>query len=413
MTRRLLVPLAVLAAVGLGIALLAGGRGADAGGYRVDVVFDNARGLIPGQLVQVAGGRVGEIEEVGVTADFKARVSMVVDERFAPFRQDARCTIRPQGLIAENYVQCDPGRPGAPELEGEPPTVPVERTTQPVNLTDLFEIWNVPTRDRLSVLVSELGLSTAARGEDVNALLRRVNPALADARRVIRLLVDQRDDLTGAIDSSDRALARLAGHRDGVRALLRRAASVLTVTGNRRGELADTVWRLPGLLREARPALASLDTVAEHGIPLLASLNRSAPTVLALTEDAPALARAARPTLARLRPVLAEGTGVVDRAVPLSRALRVYARQSLPSARIAGRLLPNLDERGFPDNLARFFFYATLATARFDATSHILPAHVDFLPCSTYATTPQPGCRAGGSPEGGATARVLDYLLDR
>ena len=44
--------------------------------YRVDVVFDDARGLVPGQLVQIAGARVGTIEDVSVTRDFKARIHM-------------------------------------------------------------------------------------------------------------------------------------------------------------------------------------------------------------------------------------------------------------------------------------------------------------------------------------------------
>lgn len=404
----------LVAAVIAGVVLL-GGRGAGAGGgYRVDVIFDNARGLIPGQLVEIAGGRVGEVEEVSVTEDFQARITLVVDERFAPFRADARCTIKPQGLIAENYVQCDPGRPGRPELrgrDGRPPTVPVDQTTQPVNLTDLFEVWNVPTRQRLAALLTELGISVAGRGQDIDAVLRRANPALDGARRVIATLERQREDLLAAIDSSDAALARLVGSRDEARRLVRGAADVLTTTGRRSAELARTVERLPGMLRDARPALAGLDAVAERGIPLLAALNRSAPTVLSLTREGPRLARAARPTLRRLAPVLDRGTRVVVQARPIARALRVYARQSLPSARIAGRLLPQLDERGFPDNFMRFVFYAALATARFDGTSHILPAHIGFTQCSAPAQ-PQPGCRAGGRPEDVRAAReLLDYLL--
>jgi ABC-type transporter Mla subunit MlaD len=290
----------LVAAVVAGVLVLSGGGDEAAGGtYRVDVVFDNARGLIPGQLVQVAGGRVGEVEEVAVTEDFKARISLSVDERFAPFRADARCTIKPQGLIAENYVQCDPGHPDEPELQGEdghPPTVPVERTTQPVNLTDLFEVWNVPTRHRLAALVSQLGIGLAARGQDLDAILRRANPALESARRVIRTLTDQREELLASIDSSDAALARLVEHRGATRRLVRSAASVLTTTGQRSTEIAQTIERLPGLLRDAQPALASLDAVAERGIPLLAAVNRSAPTVLDLTVEGPRLARACSPT---------------------------------------------------------------------------------------------------------------------
>ena len=62
------------------------------------------------------------------------------------------------------------------------PKLPVERTTQPVALTDLFEIWNAPTRDRLQILLSTLGIATSARGEDLNAILRRAMMAELDRR---------------------------------------------------------------------------------------------------------------------------------------------------------------------------------------------------------------------------------------
>ena len=48
-----------------------------------------------------------------MTPDFKARIEATVDSRFMPFHKDATCTIRPEGLIAENYVDCDPGTPAA------------------------------------------------------------------------------------------------------------------------------------------------------------------------------------------------------------------------------------------------------------------------------------------------------------
>jgi virulence factor Mce-like protein len=410
----------VLAAAALfvagGIFLLAGGGEGEGGDrYRVDVVFDHARGLIPGQLVQIAGGRVGEIEEVSVTEDFKARLSLSVDGRFAPFREDARCTIRPQGLIAENYVECFPGTPDAAELRPEgddPPTVPVERTTQPVNLTDLFEIWNVPTRDRLQVLLSELGIATAARGADINAILRRANPALKQANAVISLLRDEKESLIAAVDATDEAVAGLAENRGSLKRVLRSAARILTRTGSHADDLSATVERLPGLLEAARPALARLSEVSQAGIPLLAQIHRSVPEVIRLTRTAPALAEAARPVLAKSGPVLDYGAGVVKRSVPLTKALSVYAKQALPSAKLAGELLPNLSERGFPDNLMRFFYHASIATARFDEVSHILPAHVVTSPCQEYARTPQPGCSANYTTTNAAARRVLDYLLD-
>lgn len=397
MRRRLPIVAGLAIAAAAALLLLAGGRPASEPDYRVDAIFDHARGLIPGQLVEVAGGRVGKIEDVSLTADNKARIQMKVDGRFAPFRADATCEIRPQGLIAENYVQCDPGTPRARALrgrDGKAPTVGVQRTREPVNLTDLFQIWNVPTRDRLSVLVSQLGLATAGRGQDLNAILRRANPTLATMRRLMDLLERQRDQVAAAVDSSDAAVAGLAGHERSLRRLLVHAAGVTTRTGRRSTDLARAIHELPPLLSRARPALRELDAVAEAGTPLLAQAHRAAPAVTSLTRDVVPLARAAGPALRASGPVLDRGARVILRARPLTRQLRTYAGESLEPAKVAGRLLPNLRDTGFSDNLLRFFYFSSLATAWFDDTSHILPAHILTIPCAMYSTKPVDGCNA-------------------
>jgi phospholipid/cholesterol/gamma-HCH transport system substrate-binding protein len=124
----------------LAVAIPTLGSGAQAADtYRVDAIFDTAKGIIPGQLVKIAGARAGTIKDVVLTDDHKARIQMEVDSKFAPFRSDAHCEIQPEGLISENFVQCLPGTPDGRELRaqgGEAATVPVENTSVPVSLTE-------------------------------------------------------------------------------------------------------------------------------------------------------------------------------------------------------------------------------------------------------------------------------------
>ncbi|MGI8921335.1 MAG: MlaD family protein [Solirubrobacteraceae bacterium] len=374
--------------------------------YQVDVIFDNARGLVPGQLVEIAGARVGSISDVTLTPDYKARVEMQIDGRFAPFRADASCSIRPQGLIAENSVLCDPGSPSAPQLVtsgGHHPTVPVTRTTEPVNLTDLFNIWDQPTRERFAVLISELGLAGSAEGQDLNSILLRTNPTLALARRVIGILQRQSAQLASSIDSTGAVVSQLAGRASRVRDFVDRAANVTTVTATHAGNLAAAIHGLPGLLATAQPALIQLDAVARSGTPLLAQLRAAAPGLNRLGVDLVPFARAATPALARIGATLVQGAGVARKAVPVSRVLASYAHQSLPVAQVAGRLFVNLRARGFAESLVSFVYYAAAATARFDSVSHIIPAHVFLSPCGIYSATPTPGCSANYSATAAAT----------
>lgn len=405
--RRLTLAGMVAVAACAAIAAIAVSSSSGESKYSVDVIFDDSRGLSAGQLVEVAGAKVGTIADVSVTRDYKARVHLRVDRKFAPFRKNAKCAIKPQGLIAENYVDCDPGTPSAPELRsagGQAPTVAVERTTQPVNLTDLFEVWNTPTRQRATVLFSMLGMATSGRGSDLNAVLRRLNPSLALARRTIGLLARQRDELAATVDATSETARALARRPEDTRSLLRHAGRVTTQTASHRRALGEGVRRLPALLRRSVPALHKLDAVMVSGRPLLDQIGLAAPDLNRLAPDVPRLASRARPTLRRLAPVLRRGAVISRRAAPLAKALRDYTHASLPSSRQAGQIFPTLEGRGFNSGLLTLFYNLALAGARYDDTSHVLPAHVGLTACTTYATTPQKECGAGTGVTAGGPA---------
>jgi virulence factor Mce-like protein len=413
--RRLGALVVVLAAALATVALVRHDGGSATPDYHVDAIFDDARGLVPGQLVKIAGARVGTISDVRLTPGYRARVEMSVDGRFAPFHADATCTIRPQGLIAENYVECDPGTQDARLLaaaRGEAPTVPVGHTTEPVNLTDLFNIFNTPTRDRFSVIVNELGIATAGRGDDINEILRRAAPALGATRKALEIVNGQRAQLAMMIRASDRLLGRLAPHRRRAQQFLDRAASVTDEVAQHRDALSETVAGLPALLHETRGALGRLDTVAKAGTPLLRSLRAAAPALNRVSRDIPAFGRAAPAATAGLGAALHRGTTASSRLRPVVRTLRDYAVGSLRGSQLSGRLYGNLRDRGFVESLLSLFYYVGSATSRFDSVSHILPAHeLATGACTNYATAPVAGCSANYS--GASARRVLDYMLGR
>src|SRR6185295_19744110 len=118
------------------------------GTYRVRAIFENAFSVIPGEDVKVAGVKVGKVDDLDVTPDQKAAVVLRIDKPgFKDFRRDAECTIRPQSLIGEKFVECTPTQPRpenaqpAPKLrkidrgEGKGQyLLPVSQTSKPVDL---------------------------------------------------------------------------------------------------------------------------------------------------------------------------------------------------------------------------------------------------------------------------------------
>src|ERR1700742_3193997 len=78
--------------------------------------FDNACGLVKDAPFKVAGCPAGKITSIDLNQnDFHAVVTVQVTTKgFGAFRSDASCQSRPQSLIGEYFVDCQPGQSGKP-----------------------------------------------------------------------------------------------------------------------------------------------------------------------------------------------------------------------------------------------------------------------------------------------------------
>ena len=373
---------------------------------RVDAIFDTAKGIVPGQVVKVAGARVGTVSDVRLTDDFKARIQLDIDPRFTPFREDARCDIQPEGLISENFVQCDPGTVEASELKGQrgaAPTVAVARTSSPVNLTDLFEIWEAPVRDRLRILLNTLGGGVAGRGEDLNGLLRRANPTLGLMHDAVGILEEQKTELQDSVVQAKAITKELARQPERLQAFVDEGADVFEITANRRERLREGIRELPSTLGTTRSTLAALDTFARQGAPLSRRIAASAAPLDGLLAQIPPAARAGLPALRALGRTGDRARPAVRSARPVARRLASFAKKARPTLALTDRVLTDGRRRGLAENLLSFAYYAAAATSRYDAISHIFPANIIASNCGQFATTTDPACDANFTRDG-ATA---------
>ncbi len=376
-------------------ASIIGAPAQSAGSYRVDAIFDTAKGIIPGQVVKIAGARVGSIEDVVLTKDYKARIVMSVPRQFT-FHEDASCNIQPEGLISENFVQCEPGSPGRPELEGDPaPTVPVERTAVPVSITDLFKIFQADVRQRFTVALTAVGGGLAARGDDLNDIILRSNPTLAAVRRLTKDLAAQKAQISAAVRDTDTLVASLAKRKDKVTDFIEQAERVTAQTADKRAPLAETIRRLPPLLDQTDIAIGDLNRLTREGQPLLAELRAAAPGLERLLIEVGPFARAARPSLIRLGETAQLGRRTTKVAAPVVALLRRFTTVAGPAGATLADVLESLRDAGGIEYLGRFVYFSAAATSRYDSTAHILPAHaIDGGQCGMIQTTPIPGCNA-------------------
>lgn len=265
--RRALYSLIVVFVVAAVAAAVGAGGDDDGGGYRVRAVFDNASFVIAGEDVKVAGVNVGKIDSLDV--DDKKRAVVVLrieDPAFVPFRKDATCRIGLQSLIGEQFVECEPTQvrggdaqpaPELPEIaDGEPGAgqhlLPVSRTSSPVGADLLNTIMRVPQRQRLPLIINELGAGLSGNGEALRAALTRSSPALQQADKLVAILAKQNETLGRLTDESDAILAPLAERRKSLTGFVKNAADAGAATARQGDALEASFARFPAFLRAAR-----------------------------------------------------------------------------------------------------------------------------------------------------------------
>jgi len=412
---RFLVPILLLVVIAVAVVLATRD---DEEPYLVRAIFDNAGFAIPGEDVKVAGVKVGKIDSLDVTKDFKAVVVLRIDdEAYQDFRRDAECMIRPQSLIGEKFVECEPtqarqaGTEPPPELEkidrgkGEGQyLLPVSQTSKPVDLDLINNITRQPQQARLSIILSELGAGVAGRGDDLNDVIRRANPALKEVDKVLRILASENDTLQKLAVDGDTVLAPLARERRRVTSALENSATVAQATAERSEALKADIEALPEFLRELRPTMVRLGGFADEATPVFADLGAQAPAINRFVAGIGPFAQAGIPAVQSLGDAAKVGIPAMRAALPIAKDLRTFAKQVRPVASTAAALLDSLREtRGF-ERALDYAFYQVAAVNGFDSFGHYLRAGLIVNQCSTYAVNPTPGCTANFAPAS-ATSR--------
>jgi phospholipid/cholesterol/gamma-HCH transport system substrate-binding protein len=376
--------------------------------YRVRAIFDNAGFLIPGEDVKVAGVKVGSVDEVEVTPDFKAAVVMEIDDPgYQDFRADAECIVRPQSLIGEKFVECEPTQARA--VDAEPPgrlrriedgpgegqyLLPVENTSKAVDLDLLNNIMREPERERLSIILNELGVGLAGRGDDLNQVIKRANPALREVDEVLRLLARQNDQLEQLAVDSDTIMEPLARERAHVSSAIENMGEVAEATAERREDLEANVERLPRFLRELRPTMVRLGALSDEMTPVMSDLGDVAPDINRFLLELGPFSEAGVPAIDSLGEASKIGTPAIERSLPVIKDLRTLASAARPVGKTLAEVLLSFQRNDGIERAMDYIFFQAAAVNGFDSFGHYLRAGLIVNQCTTYAVEPTTGCSA-------------------
>jgi phospholipid/cholesterol/gamma-HCH transport system substrate-binding protein len=404
--RRVAIITAVLAAAA-GIAILGTGAG-DSSGYQVRAIFDNADFVIPGEDVKIAGVKVGSVDSLSVTKQKKAAIVLNITQGgFQDFRTDAHCTIRPQSLIGEKFVECTPTAPHPPGSSIPPklPAIksgdgkgqhylPVQNTSSPVDPDLINNILRQPNATRLALILNEFGTGLAGNGKALSETIRRANPALQSLDKVLNILANQNQVLADLARDSDTVLAPLSAQRQHVADFIVKSNTVNEATAERSAALQANLRLLPPFLQQLRPTMTRLSGLADEMTPVLQDLHAQAPAINRLIEQLGPFSQAGRPAIRSLGQASQVGIPAVRAFTPIVNQLNEFTRAAAPVASNLSQILKSFQQTGGVERLMDYIFFQVAAINGFDSLGHYLRAALLVNLCSSYATSPTSGCAA-------------------
>jgi ABC-type transporter Mla subunit MlaD len=415
--------LVILAVLGVCAAafVLAGASDQRSDGRTYELVFDNAFGLVKGGDFRVGGVNAGQTTDFGIEKEKgespKAIVTVEVTKPgFGDFRKDASCEIRPQSLIGEYYVDCQPGESDERLKDGG--RVPVEQNSSTIPTDIVNNIMRRPYRERFRLILTELGTGLAGRPDDLQEVLQRAHPGLRETSKVLRILGDQNEVIKNFITDSDTVVAELEKNKRDVARWVHEAGDAAEISATRRNELRASFQRFPEFLDELRPTMARLGELADEQTPLMADLRRAAPDLDTFFTRVGPFSEASRPAVRSLgeagevgtrafregRQEIAElrtlAAGAPELAKPLRQFLqtaddRKRAIENDPRAKATAPPAPDPtavpNEGGFTafEGIWNYFYWQTLSINMLDDTAHMLRAGLTVTPdCARWRNEP-------------------------
>jgi phospholipid/cholesterol/gamma-HCH transport system substrate-binding protein len=289
---------AVVAAIVVVAILLFGGGG---GGYTVKAHFLNAGQLVAGNQVEIGGTPVGTVDDIQLSPDGQAVVTLTINDENAPLRQGTRATVRQASLsgIANRYVDLSMP-PGDSSNTSEIPdggSIGVERTTTAVDLDQVFAIFDPHTRTAVQDFFKNSAAEFKGKEEQQRLAYHYLNPALSTSSRLFNELNRDNPLLSHFLIDSSKLVTALAEKRDDLSALIANANSTFRALGNQKVALAEAISRLPGFMRQANTTFVDLRSALDDLDPLVNASKPVAKKLGPFLNELRPLARDARPTV--------------------------------------------------------------------------------------------------------------------
>ncbi|HEY8466384.1 MAG TPA: MlaD family protein [Solirubrobacterales bacterium] len=297
--------------------------------YNISVQLPNAETLVPGNEVRIGGVRVGLVTSIRPASDpetgeARAVADLKLDPEVEPLPVDSTVVVRARSALGLKYLELVRGDSD----EGYEPgsVVPLAAARpEPVDIDDVLDTFDEPTRDAMQANLVEFGNALAGRGIDLNMALGELPGALRKLEPVMRNLAAPRTDLAGFVRGASAAAAEVAPVAEEQARMFASLDTTFTALARVAPFVQETIVETPPTFTTASSTLPVIRPFLANSAGLFAELR---PGVRQLAVAAPPLADA-----------LEAGAPALRRAPRLN-------RQLAPTARALQRFNDNATARG-------------------------------------------------------------------
>jgi virulence factor Mce-like protein len=287
---------------------------------QLDVQLENGANLVPGNEVRSGGFRVGVVRDMApVTLPggrVGARLTLKLDRAFGAVPADSRVTVRPRSALGLKYVELQRGASKRMLRDGA--TLPRRQTRIPVEIDEIFNMFDEPTRRASQENLVGFGDALNGRGADLNDTIGQAPELLGRLTTVMANLGDPRTDVQGFIRELDDAARVIAPVSRTNARLFTTMADTFGALSRDPQALEATIAKAPATLDAGTRSFRAQRPFLEHTAALSSDLGAAAGELRRALPDVNVALQAATPVQRRmieLNEPLQQALDALDRLV--------------------------------------------------------------------------------------------------
>jgi ABC-type transporter Mla subunit MlaD len=251
--------------------------------YDIKVVLPSGSELQSSNQVRIGGTRIGTVSSLvphqdPATGRVTAIASLKLEKSVEPLPADTRAIVQSASSIGLKYLALERGTSSATIKQGG--TIPLSQTREPVDIDELFNMFDKKTRIASQINLINFGNGLAGRGVGLNETIHTLVPLVKSGEPVLRNLASPKTDLRGFFIALERAASEVAPVATSQAAFYRDLDTFFTAWAGVSPSLEQTIQGGPAALEQAIHSLPYQAPFMEKGTEFMRLLRPSAKSLI-------------------------------------------------------------------------------------------------------------------------------------